>query len=120
MAGSENTTETFEKEWFFESDTDELVGIETAIYKNGNTVKRFTLSNGKQAVVRELFGRDMMKVDQMIATQKGVNVEEQYMYAIYHFAVKIDGQQIPMEDFADLKAKDFNKIKITAQALNFT
>lgn len=121
MTGKEITPEAFEKEWYFETDEDVVLGIETAVYKNGNTVKRFKLSNGKEAVIRELFGRDMMKVDMLVAADnKGDNIQELYFHALYHFAVKIDGQQIPIEDFGNLKAKDYNKVKITAQTLNFT
>lgn len=121
MTGNVASTEAFEKDWHFASEEDIVLGIETAIYKNGNTAKRFPLSNGKQAVVRELLGRDMMKIDQIVATGKGEadSVEEKYFSALYHFAVKIDGQQIPMEDFANMKAKDFHRIKLSAQALNF-
>lgn len=121
MTGNLASNEVFEKDWHFATEEDIALGIETAIYKNGNTAKRFTMSNGKQAVVRELFGRDMMKVDQMVASGSGEadSVQERYFCALYHYAVKVDGQQVPMEDFADMKAKDFNKVKITAQSLNF-
>lgn len=109
-------TETFKKDYHFATKEDEQLGVETAIYNNDNQVKRFKISTGQEVIVRELSGRDMMQIDQMIgASQK----QEEYIPAMLHYSVKVDGKQIPMESFGDLKGKDYNKIKIQAVALNF-
>ena len=110
----ESKEEKFSKEYHFANNNDELMGIETAIYANGNEVKRFTLSNGKVAIVRELSGEDMIQVNKLV----GSNADN-YTPALMHFAVKIDGANLPMEDFPKLKGKDFNKINIQVLSLNF-
>jgi hypothetical protein len=103
-----------EAEFAFLNKEDQESGIETATYKNGHQAKRFKLSDGRIAVVRELMGSDMMKIDNIISTDK-----DNYMPALFHFATKIAGSTIPMEDFALLKGKDFNKIKLQVLGLNF-
>lgn len=106
--------EHFEKEYHFASLDDTTLGVETAIYKNGNQVKRFKISTGQEVIVRELSGGDMMKIDAMVGADA-----ENYFPALLHHAVKIDGKQLPMESFADLKGKDYNKIKVQALTINF-
>ena len=115
-----NQKEVFKTPYHYASEDDELMNIETAIYPNGNVSKRITLSTGQKAVVRELSGGDMMEIDDLLAGENNaVERQKKYLKWIYHLAVKIDGKQIPMEDFGTLKGKDFNRIKITAQTLNF-
>lgn len=104
----------------FENEGDTIMGIETATYPNNNQVKRFKLSSGETVIVRELFGRDMMQIDKLLAGENNDELkEEKFFYWGYHFAVKVDGKQIPMEDFGNFKAKDYTKIKLAYQALNF-
>ncbi len=120
MTEKSNTEEKFEKPYHFADEGDKVSGIETAIYANGNHVKRFNLSTGQQAIVRELSGRDMMDIDKQIAANaKMSEIEELYMVTLFHFAVKIDGKQIPIEDFEKMRGKDYNKIKIAVQSINF-
>nr|WP_199082047.1 hypothetical protein [Pedobacter sp. ASV19] len=101
-------------EFVYETPADLKAGIETATYKNGNQIKRFKISGDREVIVRELIGRDMMNVQKIIDGD-----EDKYMVAIMHFATKIDGKSIPMEDFEKLKGKDFNKINIQVSSLNF-
>lgn len=101
-------------DYSFLNNDDKEAGIETATYKNGNQVKRFKISGDRVVVARELIGHDMMKIDNIIA-----KTPDQYMPALFHFAVKIDGKQIPMEEFENFKGKDFNKIKLQVLSLNF-
>ena len=105
--------EKFATDFHFATPEDEAAGIETAIYLNGNQVKKFTISTGKNVIVRELNGKDMLDIDQMASNQAD------YIPMMLHKAVKIEGEHIPMEDFLLLKGKDFNKIKVQAIAINF-
>jgi hypothetical protein len=116
--GKDPDTEQFSVPFHFEDKEDEVMGIETATYPNGNQVKRLKLSNGKTAFVRELIGSDSVKIDKAILANGG-DREEQYYAALFHHAVKVDGQQLPMEDFAVMKMKDYTKIKLAVNALNF-
>jgi hypothetical protein len=114
------TTEKFEKDWHFANPDDTIMGIETAIYKNGNQVKRFTLSDGRVAVIRELLGKDSMQIDKSVMGENNADLrEEKAMHAMFHFAVKVDDKQIPIEDFGTMKMRDYNKIKLAVQSLNF-
>ena len=114
MATEIEEKEVFAKDFHFASDNDKILGVETAIYNNGNEVRRITLSTGKVAVIRELSGEEMINVNKMLN-----GVADNYGPAIMHFSVKIDGQQIPMEDYPKMKGKDFNKINLQIMDLNF-
>ena len=117
---NEQNKETFKVDFHFENERDEILGIESATYTNGNQVKRFNLSDGRSVVVRELLGSDALQVDRTIAAfNDQASREDQATEAIYHLAVKIDGKQLPMEDFKLLKFKDYNKVKVAVQSLNF-
>lgn len=117
---NEQNKETFKVDFHFENERDEILGIESATYTNGNQVKKFMLSDGRNVVVRELYGNDALQIDKTLATIDDQSTrEEKAMAAIYHYAVKVEGKQIPMEDFATFKMKDYNKIKMAVQSLNF-
>ncbi len=109
-----NQEEKFSKDWHFADDNEKVLGVETAIYANGNEVKRLTLSSGKTAIIRELSGQDMIQVTKLTGSNP-----DNYTPALMHYAVKIDGHQLPMEDFPKLKGKDFNKLNIQVLSLNF-
>jgi hypothetical protein len=112
--------EKFIKPFHFENEREEIFGIETAIYPNNNQIKRVTLSNGSVAVVRELLGRDMVQIEKSLSGENNEALrEEKLKSAVYHYSVKIDGKQIPMEDFELLKMRDYMRIKIMAETLNF-
>jgi hypothetical protein len=114
------TKDQFKTDWHFASETDTVMGIETAIYANGNQVKRFTLSDDRKVIVRELLGSDSILIDKQVMGENNPALrEEKAMNALYHYAVKIDDKQIPLEDFGKLRMKDYNKIKLSVQALNF-
>jgi hypothetical protein len=113
-------TEAFKKEFYFENERDEQMGIETAIYANGNSVKRYSLSDGRVAVVRELLGSDMANIEKsLMGENNDAKREEKLKDAVYHYSVKLDGQSLPMEDFSKLKMKDYLRIKVMAESLNF-
>jgi hypothetical protein len=98
--------------------SDETMGIETGVYKNGNTVKRFKLSDGRTVIARELSGADSIDIDTAISEMEG-DRQKNYHYALFHHAIKVDDKQLHIEDFAGMKMKDFNKIKVAVQAINF-
>lgn len=98
----------------FENETDESFGIETGTYKNGNKIKKVPLLGGKTAVVRELTGKDLKKVDLLLDGKP-----ENYMMIMMALATKIDEEEKVFEDYELMKAKDFNKIKLAVSSLNF-
>ncbi len=97
------------------SDEDKTLGIETATYKNGKIAKRVALKNNRSATIRELSALEVTRIDG--ATSKGK--EEDYFFWFMHHAVKIDGNQLPMEEFKKLGASDYNRIKVPMMQLNF-
>lgn len=110
---AENTTNE-ELKFYFADKDDEAMGIETYVYPNGNMIKRLKLSTGKTAVVRELKGVDMTEVEKLTDGDTS-----KVFPAIIATATKLDGTFIVMEDVLQYKAKDYNRLKIAASALNF-
>lgn len=110
----EEQATTHQPEWVFESDADKLLGIETRVYDNGHTVKRCILTNGHIAIVRELLGEDMIEADKLAGSQQELSLP-----AIMAKATKLGNKPLLLEDLKLLKAKDYNKIKVMAAALNF-
>lgn len=98
----------------FENEGDEVLGIQTKTYPNGNKVKQITLSDGRIATVRTLFGRDNVEI-----TRRLDGKEEKYENALMSVAVKIDDKDLVIEDLDDIPFKDYNKIKIANSRLNF-
>jgi hypothetical protein len=120
MENKNAAAEEVVKEFHFLNELDEVLGIETAFYKNGNQVKRVKLIDGREAIVRELYGRDAFQINKVIASGDGKSFDkEKYLKAMLHYSVKIDGKALPMEDFENLKLKDYNRIVTAVQSVNF-
>ena len=102
------------KDFHFASEDEKVLGVQTAVYANGNEVKKFSISGDREVIVRELNGHDMLQVNKLV-----VGDADNYIPAMMHYSVKIDGKQLPVEDFPKMKGKDFNKIQIQVMALNF-
>jgi hypothetical protein len=100
--------------YFFESDTDEQMGIRTKIFENGSKTKTVTLPDGKVAVVRELIGRDTKS----IARFQG-NDQERYVNAAVAVATTIDGKPETFEYYQGLKLKTLSKLISMCGDLNF-
>ena len=117
---TETKEEKLTKDFHFENEREQALGIETAYYANGNCVKLFKLSDGRTAIVRELIGRDMINIEKSLAGENNDALREEMLKksAFYH-SVKIDGKQIPMEDFELLKMRDYLRIKVMTETLNF-
>ncbi len=103
-----------EGQWFFEHDNDAIIGIETRKYSNGDVIKRCRLSNGAEAVSREISGADLIETDKVAGGK-----QENAFPAMMAMSTKIDGISVTMEDLLVLKAKDFNKIRAMVAQLNF-
>lgn len=101
-------------EFHFANDDEKVMGIETAVYENGNTIKRIKLSNGKTAIARELTGLEMKRLEGVSGGKR-----DDIWPSMMHLAVKVDGQPLPIEDFDLMKAKDWSKIKFAVSDLNF-
>jgi hypothetical protein len=101
--------------FFYESDMFEAMGIETKQYENGNTIMRCTLSTGAVAVCRELKG-----IDGPMARKIAGGREDRYEAALAALATKIDDKEWAMEDLLHkLKMKDYNKVNMMSNKLNF-
>ncbi len=100
--------------YYYASTSDEVMGIETKIYENGNETKRITLSDKRIAIVRELKGYEIDKADRL-HDNKG----HLYLVALASLAVTIDNNPVLMEELQDMKAKDYTKIRTAVAMLNF-
>lgn len=92
--------------WFFESEEEKELGIDTAIYPNGQKVKRCTLADGRVAVVRRLKGKDAKTVSRFSNGE-----EERYHLAIMTVSTVIHGQKVTPEELEELWMDDFNKLQ---------
>lgn len=102
-----------EKDWKFADDADEAMGIETFTYENGNCIKRINLSFGI-AIVRELKGKEMEAVDRLTDGDTS-----KLNSAMISLSTKFNDKFITMEEVQELKARDYNKLKIACASLNF-
>ncbi len=100
--------------FYFESDSDEALEISTKEYENGNLVKKVQLRKGKFAIVRELDRKEMNKVREIA---NGDN--EKMAASLIATCAKIDDKELIMEDVLEFKAKDYNRLTVAAQSLNF-
>jgi len=89
--------------FFYETEDEQEMGIETKIHKNDNKVKRAVLDGGKIAIVRELTGKDQEKY-----TMSGIAV-----------ATTINESKQTYEFFEAMKMKSYNKLLAMFYALNF-
>lgn len=111
---NEDTTEIEKIKFSFANEDEKVLGIETGTYNNGNQIKRVMLDNGKTAIVRELLGKDMRQAETLAG-----GVQENFTTAMMALATKIDGKQLPFEDYDLMKARHFTKIKAAVGLLNF-
>ena len=101
-------------DWYSESENDLALSIETKKYSNGNLVKRCFLSDGRVAICRELTGADCVESDKISQSK-----QELVYSAMMALSAKIDDKPVVLEDLLQMKAKDFNRIKIMTVTLNF-
>jgi hypothetical protein len=100
--------------FFYESEDEEALKIETKIHENGNKTKKTILQNGKVAIVRELSGRDTKAVTRFVGKD-----EERFQTAGITIATTIDGKPETFEFFEGLKWKDSNRLLMMFSELNF-
>lgn len=101
--------------FYFETENEEIMGIQTKEYENGNLVKKVPLRKGKFATVRELDRKELRKVYEIA----GGNDKDRLVSALIAMSTKIDDQELIMEDVLEYKAKDYSRLSLAAQALNF-
>lgn len=103
--------------FFFANKEEEDAGIHTKTYPNGNQIKMVNLKIGKQAIVRQLKGRDAMEVNRRASAIKDVDYQTHSMAV----ATTIDGHGQPTEFFLDeLSQQDYSLILSAYAALNFS
>ena len=101
--------------FYYENEVEFGLDILTKSYENGNMVKKSLLPRcGKTAIVRELLGKD----NDIIRNYMG-EVESLYQYAAITTATLFDGGKLAIDEVRSLKLKDFNRLLIMHQALNF-
>lgn len=99
----------------FLDEDDELIGIESQTYENGNEVKRVMLKDGRHAVIREL------KAWEMEETERFHKQNQELMFiAVATKAMKIDGKNVAFEDVKNMRAKDWTLVKGAVAKTNFS
>ena len=101
--------------YFIETADDAELEIFTKVHTNGNKVKKVKLpSCGKEAIVRELTGKDTKEITRFMGKDT-----ERYQMASITVATTIDGVKQPIEIFESMKLKDLNRILSIHSDLNF-
>lgn len=103
--------------FFFANKEEEEAGIHTKTYPNGNQIKMVNLKIGKQAIVRQLKGRDAMEVNKRYSAIKEIDYQTHSMAV----ATTINGEGQPTEFYLDeLSQQDYSLILSAYAALNFS
>lgn len=114
----ENTiypTPANEDGFFYQNKEEQEAEILTKEYENGSKVKKLTLSNGKEAFIRMLKGRDFIETKKRIQADNTADVETIGL----SLATKIDDKQQPTEYYLDdLYQADYLKLFVAYGALN--
>ncbi len=103
--------------FYFEDENEELLNIKTKEYDNGNLIKQVELKKGKIAIVRELDRKESKKAYEIAGEWK--EDKDRLATALIAVSTKIDDKEILMEDVLLFKAKEFNRLSIATQSLNF-
>jgi len=99
--------------WYYEDEGSEALGIESK-ETDGDLFKRVKLSGNRIAIVRELLSPEVRKAKGLV----GKNPDKLEI-AFASLATEIDGKTIPMPEYDYFKARDFNKIIMASNQLNF-
>lgn len=100
--------------YFFESAEHEAISLETKIHENSRPVHRVKLSDGRVAVIRKLKGKDVELTNRIHQGDDKLVIP-----SIIAVATTIDGENKVMEDFLEMDAPDYNKIRQANLRLNF-
>ena len=100
--------------FFYETEDEQEMGIETKIHKNDNKVKRAVLDGGKIAIVRELTGKDTKDIARFMGKD-----QEKYTMSGIAVATTINESKQTYEFFEAMKMKSYNKLLAMFYALNF-
>lgn len=101
--------------FYFETENEEVMEIQTKEYENGNLIKKVPLRKGRFAIVRELDRKELKKVYEIA----GGNDKDRLSASLIAMSAKIDDQELIMEEVLEYKAKDYSRLSMAAQALNF-
>ena len=105
-----------EQGYYFENQDDETAGILTKDYDNGSAIKKVALSNGKEAIIRKLKGRDFVETKRRIEADRTLDFETVNM----SIATRIDGKTEPPEYYLDdLYQEDYSTLMVAYGRLNF-
>lgn len=108
--------ETKKEKFFFETKEEESVGIATMIYPNGNKIKKVKLTNGREAIVRMLKGKDFVETQKLIQDNKAIDFQTANMSR----AITFDNGTEPPEYFLnDLFQEDYSTLLVAYGSLNF-
>ena len=78
-------------------------------------IKKVPLRKGRFAIVRELDRKEM----KMVYEIAGGNDKDRLSAALIAVSSKIDEVELIMEDVLEYKAKDYARLSMAAQSLNF-
>jgi len=114
--GEEKQISNEKEGFFFATEEDKSQNILTKKYENGSEIKKIILTNGKEAIVRKLRGRDFVETKKRIQNDKEADFETVNM----SIATTIDGKSQPPEYFLDdLYQGDYAKLMLAYGTLNF-
>lgn len=103
-----------EDKWEFASEEDQVLGIETCRYENGQTLKRVKLSDGRIAIARRMKGKDAKFIN-----RKTGGDTEKFQNAMASECVEIDGKKLTPEELDELWYEDYTNIMSIA-SVNFS
>lgn len=100
--------------YYFENEEEEGLNIRTKQYENSCLTKTLELRSGKEVIMHELTAKDSEEARQIA----GKN-EARVLTACIALSAKFDGKSLYTEEILQLKLKDYKKLTIACQALNF-
>lgn len=101
--------------FFYDSKEEQEACILTKEYNNGSKIKKLILSNGDEATIRMLKGRDFLETKKKLQADNSLDVETVGLA----LATKINDKQQPPEYYLDdLYQNDYIKLFIAYGALN--
>lgn len=120
----ESTTVTYPTQpdadgFYYANEDDKESEILSKTYDNGGMSKKTKLSNGSEAVVRKLRGRDFLQTSKMM---QATGEKDQTLMKVFNMSIgiKIDGETQPSEYFLDdLFQNDFILLVTVFESLNF-
>lgn len=102
--------------YYYASQEEEELAVKTKKYENGSATKTLKLSDGREAVVRKLRGRDFVETKKRVQNDNQIDFDTVNMSQ----AVEIEGKKQPPEYYLDdLFQNDYASLIVAYASLNF-